>query len=83
MLGYRLPGVMCHKARFHRRPDDAAAWPVVSHLGRGIPVPLFLPQARILTKTTEELDLRYPEVTNEQHAILAEAKKQLEAEKQN
>src|SRR5271155_3954795 len=31
--------------------DDAAAWPVVSHLGRGIPVPLFLPQARILTRT--------------------------------
>ena len=39
--------------------------------------------ARILTKTTESLDLRYPEVTKEQQAILAEAKKQLEAEKQH
>jgi PPK2 family polyphosphate:nucleotide phosphotransferase len=39
--------------------------------------------ARILTKTTESLDLCYPEVTKEQHVILAEAKKQLEAEKKS
>ncbi len=31
--------------------------------------------ARIVTKTTESLDLRYPEVTKEQRAIIAEAKK--------
>src|SRR6516162_10194611 len=35
---------MCHKACFSSPPaDDAAAWPVVSHVGRGIPVPLVLP----------------------------------------
>ena len=31
--------------------------------------------ARIVTKATESLDLRYPEVTEEQLAIIAEAKK--------
>jgi Polyphosphate kinase 2 (PPK2) len=36
--------------------------------------------AWIVTKTLESLDLRYPEVTDAQHAIIAEAKKQLEAE---
>ena len=36
--------------------------------------------ARIVTNTVESLDLRYPEVTQEQLAIIAEAKKQLEAE---
>ena len=38
--------------------------------------------ARIVTRTTESLDLRYPEVTKEQRAIIAEARKQLEAEKE-
>ena len=38
--------------------------------------------ARILTRTTESLNLRYPEVSDEQLAIIADAKKQLEAEKQ-
>jgi PPK2 family polyphosphate:nucleotide phosphotransferase len=37
--------------------------------------------ARIVTKATESLDLHYPEVTAEQRVIIAEAKKQLEAEK--
>ncbi len=37
--------------------------------------------ARIVTKATESLDLRYPEVTSEQRAIIAEARKQLEADK--
>jgi PPK2 family polyphosphate:nucleotide phosphotransferase len=36
--------------------------------------------ARIVTNRVESLDLRYPEVTQEQLAIIAEAKKQLEAE---
>ena len=36
--------------------------------------------ARIVTNATESLDLRYPEMTKEQRAIIAEAKKQLEAE---
>ena len=36
--------------------------------------------ARIVTNSVESLDLRYPEVTQEQLAIIAEAKKQLEAE---
>jgi PPK2 family polyphosphate:nucleotide phosphotransferase len=36
--------------------------------------------ARIVTTTIESLDLRYPEVTEEQKAVIAEAKKQLEAE---
>ena len=34
-----------------------------------------------MTNTVESLDLRYPEVTEEQLTIIAEAKKQLEAEK--
>jgi polyphosphate kinase 2 (PPK2 family) len=38
--------------------------------------------ARILTKSIEALDLRYPEVTDAQRALLAEGKKQLDAEKQ-
>ena len=37
--------------------------------------------ARIVTNTVESLDLHYPEVTEEQRAIVAEAKKHLEAEK--
>jgi PPK2 family polyphosphate:nucleotide phosphotransferase len=37
--------------------------------------------AQIVTSTVESLDLRYPEITKEQRAIIAEAKKQLEAEK--
>jgi PPK2 family polyphosphate:nucleotide phosphotransferase len=37
--------------------------------------------ARIVTKTLESLDLRYPEVTDAQRATIAEAKRQLEAEK--
>jgi PPK2 family polyphosphate:nucleotide phosphotransferase len=36
--------------------------------------------ARIVINTLESLDLRYPEVTKEQRATIAEAKKQLEAE---
>jgi PPK2 family polyphosphate:nucleotide phosphotransferase len=38
--------------------------------------------ARILSNTTQSLDLSYPEVTEAQRAILAQAKQQLEAEKQ-
>jgi PPK2 family polyphosphate:nucleotide phosphotransferase len=38
--------------------------------------------ARILTKATESLDLSYPELTKEQRALIAEAKEQLEAEKE-
>lgn len=38
--------------------------------------------ARILSNTAASLDLNYPEVTKEQLAILAEARQQLEAEKQ-
>ena len=37
--------------------------------------------ARIVSNTLESLDLRYPEVTEEQHTIIAKAKKQLESEK--
>jgi PPK2 family polyphosphate:nucleotide phosphotransferase len=37
--------------------------------------------ARILTTTIEALDLRYPEVTDAQRALIAEGKKQLDAEK--
>ena len=37
--------------------------------------------ARIVTTAIESLDLRYPEVTDAQRAVIAEAKKQLEAEK--
>ena len=37
--------------------------------------------ARIVTRTIESLDLHYPEVTDAQRAVIAEAKKQLEAEK--
>jgi PPK2 family polyphosphate:nucleotide phosphotransferase len=36
--------------------------------------------SQIVINTLESLDLRYPEVTKEQRAIIAEAKKQLEAE---
>jgi PPK2 family polyphosphate:nucleotide phosphotransferase len=36
--------------------------------------------ARIVTQTIESLDLRYPEVTDAQGAVIAEARKQLEAE---
>ncbi|MGP0068737.1 MAG: polyphosphate kinase 2 family protein [Isosphaeraceae bacterium] len=36
--------------------------------------------ARIVTRTIESLDLRYPEVTDAQKAVIAEARKQLEAE---
>jgi polyphosphate kinase 2 (PPK2 family) len=39
--------------------------------------------ARIVTGATESLDLHYPEMTNEQRSIIAEAKKQLEAEKKD
>jgi PPK2 family polyphosphate:nucleotide phosphotransferase len=38
--------------------------------------------ARILTKTAASLDLHYPEVTKDQLAVIAEAKKQLNSEKQ-
>jgi PPK2 family polyphosphate:nucleotide phosphotransferase len=38
--------------------------------------------ARIVTTTLASLDLHYPEVTDAQRAVIAEAKKQLEAEKQ-
>jgi polyphosphate kinase 2 (PPK2 family) len=38
--------------------------------------------ARILTKATESLDLAYPELSQEQRTIVAEAKQQLQAEKQ-
>jgi PPK2 family polyphosphate:nucleotide phosphotransferase len=34
--------------------------------------------ARIVTHAVESLDLRYPDVTDEQHAIIEEARKQLE-----
>ena len=34
--------------------------------------------ARIVTRALESLDLRYPEVTDEQRAIIEEARKQLE-----
>jgi PPK2 family polyphosphate:nucleotide phosphotransferase len=37
--------------------------------------------ARIVTGTLESLDVRYPEVTDAQRAIIEEARKQLEAEK--
>jgi PPK2 family polyphosphate:nucleotide phosphotransferase len=37
--------------------------------------------ARIVTTTIQALDLRYPEVTDAQRAVIAEAKTQLEAEK--
>jgi hypothetical protein len=37
--------------------------------------------ARIVTTTLESLDLHYPEVTDAHRAVIAEAKKQLEAEK--
>ena len=37
--------------------------------------------ARIVTNAVESLDLRYPKVTEEQFTIIAQAKKQLEAEK--
>ena len=36
--------------------------------------------ARIVTTTIESLDIRYPEVTDAQSAVIAEARKQLEAE---
>jgi PPK2 family polyphosphate:nucleotide phosphotransferase len=36
--------------------------------------------ARIVSNTLESLDLRYPEVTDEQRTIIAESRKQLEAE---
>jgi PPK2 family polyphosphate:nucleotide phosphotransferase len=36
--------------------------------------------SRIITTTIESLDLRYPKVTEAQKAVIAEAKKQLEAE---
>jgi PPK2 family polyphosphate:nucleotide phosphotransferase len=36
--------------------------------------------ARVVTTTIESLDLRYPEVTDAQKAVIAEARKQLEAE---
>ncbi len=36
--------------------------------------------SRIITTTIESLDLRYPEVTEAQKAVIAEARKQLEAE---
>ena len=36
--------------------------------------------ARIVTSKIESLDLGYPEVTEKQRAVIAEAKKQLEAE---
>jgi PPK2 family polyphosphate:nucleotide phosphotransferase len=36
--------------------------------------------ARVVTTTIESLDLRYPEVTDAQSAVIAEARKQLEAE---
>jgi PPK2 family polyphosphate:nucleotide phosphotransferase len=39
--------------------------------------------ARIVTNATEALDVRYPEMTKEQRVIIAEAKKQLESEKEN
>jgi PPK2 family polyphosphate:nucleotide phosphotransferase len=39
--------------------------------------------ARILTNAVESLDVRYPEMSKEQRAIIAEAKKQLEAEKES
>jgi PPK2 family polyphosphate:nucleotide phosphotransferase len=37
--------------------------------------------ARIVIKAIESLDLRYPEITEEQHAIIAQAQAELEAEK--
>jgi PPK2 family polyphosphate:nucleotide phosphotransferase len=37
--------------------------------------------ARIVTKATESLNLHYPETTKSQRAVIAEAKKQLQAEK--
>ncbi|HZW33561.1 MAG TPA: polyphosphate kinase 2 family protein [Isosphaeraceae bacterium] len=37
--------------------------------------------ARIVTTAIQALDLRYPEVTDAQRAVIAEARKQLEAEK--
>ncbi len=37
--------------------------------------------ARLVTSAIESLDLQYPEVTNEQRIMIAEAKRQLEAEK--
>jgi PPK2 family polyphosphate:nucleotide phosphotransferase len=37
--------------------------------------------ARIVTRAVEALDLRYPEVTDEQRAVIEESRKQLEAEK--
>jgi PPK2 family polyphosphate:nucleotide phosphotransferase len=39
--------------------------------------------ARIVTNATESLDLRYPEMTKEQRSIIAQARKQLETEKEN
>jgi PPK2 family polyphosphate:nucleotide phosphotransferase len=36
--------------------------------------------ARIITRSLESLDLRYPEVTDEQRAVIEEARKQLEGE---
>jgi PPK2 family polyphosphate:nucleotide phosphotransferase len=39
--------------------------------------------ARFITAAIESLDLRYPEVSDAQRAAIAEAKKQLEAEKEN
>ncbi len=36
--------------------------------------------AHVVTTTIESLDLRYPEVTEAQTAVIAEARKQLEAE---
>ena len=36
--------------------------------------------ARVITNTIESLDLRYPEVTEAQKTVIAEARKQLEAE---
>jgi PPK2 family polyphosphate:nucleotide phosphotransferase len=38
--------------------------------------------ARIITRAVESLDLRYPGVTDEQRAIIEEARKQLEAERE-
>jgi hypothetical protein len=38
---------------------------------------------RFITMAIESLDLRYPEVSDAQRAAIAEAKKQLEAEKEN
>ena len=64
----------CHHRHQHASgPRGTSSRPTTSGSARSL-------VARIVTRTIESLDLRYPEVTDEQKAVIAEARKQLEAE---